>query len=76
MSPLSDEILNGRLKTRNIKTFWTTQRMYAREKPREYKQALEIILSHSDKLKGEIVSELLLSKFDGEYTDKFKDLII
>jgi len=75
MNILSDEILNGRLKTRNIKTFWTTQRMKAREKPKEYKQALEIILSHSEKLKGEIISELILSKFDGEYTEKFKDLI-
>jgi len=72
---LSKELLQRRNKYPDKKTFWSSIQKEGKVNPKEYRRALKEILSHSEKLKGEVISELILSKFDGEYTEKFKDLI-
>lgn len=74
MTSLSEKILQTRKKYQNKKVFWDKLREESRQSPKEYKKALQEILDHSETLKLEILSELLLSKFDGHYTDKFSKL--
>lgn len=75
MSPLSEEILRTRDRYRNKKVFWDKLREESRQAPKEYKKALQEIIEHSETLKLEILSELLLSKFDGHYTNKFSNIL-
>jgi hypothetical protein len=70
MSPLSEEILQTRKKYQNRKVFWDRLREESRQAPQKYKKALQEIIEHSETLKLEILSELLISKFDGHYSQK------
>lgn len=74
MSPLSEEILQTRKKYRSKKVFWDRLREESRQAPQKYKQALEEIIESSESIRQEIIEELLLSKFDGHYTNKFSKL--
>ena len=76
MSPLSEKILQTRKKYRSKKVFWDKLREESRQAPQKYKKALQEIIDHSETLKLEILSELLISKFDGHYTNKFSKLVV
>lgn len=77
MKTLSQDLLTRRESSPDKKTFWDTIRIESRESPSRYKKALQDILSMSPpSLRSEIISEIFLSKFNGVYSKKYKNLFL